>query len=41
MKQPTRLIVNLLIFLIFSMNWGWGSVLSMAFAGVAKTESVE
>ncbi len=41
MKQPTRLIVNLLILLIFSMNWGWGSVLSMACAGVAKTESVE
>lgn len=41
MKQSSQLIVKLLILLLLSMNWGWGPVLSLAFAEVAKTESIE
>jgi len=41
MKQSRRLVVRLLILLLFLVLWGWGPVLSLAFAEVAKTESIE
>jgi len=41
MKQSRQLVVKLLMLLLFSMNWGWGPVLSPAFAEATKTESIE
>jgi len=41
MKQSRQSVVILLILLLFSMTWGWGTVHSLAFAEDEKTESIE